>query len=150
MHYLATVIAAIVLAGCSATHVTRSESQSASSTQALAAEPQKASLDSALQFLLTAAAKDFHTHGPSDSLRFRNVRIGHITTSDGTVQYRLCGQFLPLQKDGNAEWIPFATIKMSDYEQWIGDTSWCQESEVTWDKVDDLSSLLQSRYDSLR
>src|SRR3546814_971194 len=39
---------------------------------------------------------------------------------DGEEQYMLCGEFLPAQEGGNTEWTPFATIKTSDYEQWIG------------------------------
>ncbi len=64
----------------------------------------------------------------------------------------LCGQFLPAQEAGKAEWTPFATIKTSGYEQWIGAQAagFCQNSSVIWDKVDDLSSSLQSRLDSLR
>jgi len=70
----------------------------------------------------------------------------------GEKQYRLCGQFLPAQEGGTAEWTPFATIKTSGYEQWTGAHSagFCQGPSVIWDKVGDLSSSLQSRLDSLR
>lgn len=73
-------------------------------------------------------------------------------TSSGEEQYRLCGQFLPAQEGGEAEWTPFATIKTSGYEQWIGAQAvgFCQDPSVIWDKVGDLSSSLQSRLDSLR
>jgi hypothetical protein len=73
-------------------------------------------------------------------------------TPSGEEQYMLCGQFLPAQEAGKAEWTPFATIKTSGYEQWIGAQAarFCQDSSVIWDKVDDLSSSLQSRLDSLR
>ena len=132
--------------------VTRSESQAVSPTQVLAPELQKASRDSVIQFLLTAAATDFHTHRPPDPVRFRDVRIGHVITPSGEKQYMLCGQFLPAQKEGKAEWTPFATIKTSGYEQWLGAqaTGFCRNSSVIWDKEDDLSSALQSRLDSLR
>jgi hypothetical protein len=64
----------------------------------------------------------------------------------------LCGQFLPAQDGGKVEWTPFATIKTSGYEQWIGAQAegYCQGSSVIWDKVEDLSPSLQSRLDSLR
>lgn len=62
----------------------------------------------------------------------------------------LCGQFLPAEGGDKAVWTPFATIKTSGYEQWIGASSFCQGSAVVWDKVGDLSSALQSRLDSLR
>lgn len=137
MRYLAVLFATLVLAGCSKAPVTRSESQPVSPT--------------VVQFLLTAAASDFHTHRPPDPVRFRDVRIGHVMTPSGEEQYMLCGQFLPAQTAGKAEWTPFATIKTSGYEQWIGAqaASFCQDSSVIWDK-DDLSSSLQSRLDSLR
>lgn len=105
-----------------------------------------------VQFLLTSAATDFHTHRPKDSVRFRDVRVGYVMTRGGEKQYRLCGQFLPAVAAGKAEWTPFATIKTSGYEQYVGAlaASFRQDQSVTWDDVDDLSSSLQSRIDSLR
>jgi hypothetical protein len=152
MRYLAVLFATLVLAACSTAPVTRSESQAVNPTQVLAPDLQKASIDSVVQFLLTAAATDFHTHRPPDPVRFRDVRIGHVMTPSGEEQYMLCGQFLPAQEGGKAEWTPFATIKTSGYEQWIGAQAavFCQGSSVIWDKVGDLSSSLQSRLDSLR
>jgi len=73
-------------------------------------------------------------------------------TPSGEERYMLCGQFLPAQEGGRVEWTPFATIKTSGYEQWIGAqaAAFCQASSVTWDNEGDLSSSLQSRLDSLR
>lgn len=64
----------------------------------------------------------------------------------------LCGQFLGARDGGSVVWTPFATIKTSGYEQWIGGqaTRFCQDSSVTWDTVGDLSSSLKSGLDSLR
>jgi hypothetical protein len=123
-----------------------------SSTEAPAPEPQKTSIDSVAQFLLTAAATDFHTHGPPDPVRFRNVRLGHEIAPSGLKQYMLCSQFLPAQEEGKAEWTPFATIKTSGYEQWLGAQAvrFCQDASVIWDTVNDLSSSLQGCLDSLR
>jgi hypothetical protein len=45
-----------------------------------------------VQYLIDSAASDFHAHGPSKTLHFRNVRLGQVQYSDGT-QYMLCGQF---------------------------------------------------------
>ena len=151
MRYLA-VLFALVLAACSTAPVTRSGSPAVSPTQVLTPEPQKAAIDSVVQFLLTSAATDFHTHRPPDPVRFRDVRIGHVITPSGEEQYMLCGQFLPAAEGANAEWTPFVTIKTSGYEQWIGAqaASFCQRSSVIWDKEDDLSPLLQSRLDSQR
>ena len=140
------------LAACSTAPVTRSESQAVSPTQVLAPELQKPSIDSVVQFLLTAAATDLRTHRPPDPVRCRDVRIGHVVTPSGKEQYMLCGQLLPAQEGGKAEWTPFATIKTSGYEQWIGAQAagFCQGSSVIWDNVGDLSSSLQSRLASLR
>ena len=141
MRYLAVLFATLGLAACSTAPVTRSESQAVSPTR-----------DSAVRFLLTAAATDFRTHRPPDPVRFRDVRIGHVMTPSGEEQYILCGQFLPAQEGGKAEWTPFATIKTSGYEQWIGAQAagFCRGSSVIWDQVADLSSSLQSELDSLR
>ena len=138
MRYLTVLFATLVLAACSTAPVPRSES--------------KAVNPAVVQFLLTAAANDFHTHRPPDPVRFRDVRVGHVMSPTGEEQYRLCGQFLPAQQGGKAEWTPFATIKTSGYEQYIGAQAagFCQDSSVIWDKEGDLSSSLQSRLDSLR
>ena len=138
MRYLTVLFATLVLAACSTAPVPRSES--------------KAVNPAVVQFLLTAAANDFHTHRPPDPVRFRDVRVGHVMSPTGEEQYRLCGQFLPAQQGGKAEWTPFATIKTSGYEQYIGAQAagFCQDSSVICDKEGDLSSSLQSRLDSLR
>src|SRR2546422_1171437 len=109
MRYLAILFTTLGLAACSTAPVTRSESEAVSPTQVLAPGLQKASIDSVGQFLLTAAATDFRTHRPPDLVRFRDMRIGHVVTPGGNEQYMLCGQFLPAQEGGNAEWTPFAT-----------------------------------------
>ena len=152
MRYLAILFTTLGLAACSTPPVARGESQAVSPTQVLAPELQNASIDSVVQFLLTAAATDFRTHRPPDPVRVRDVRIGHVVTPSGNEQYMLCGQFLPAQEGSTAEWTPFATIKTSGYEQWIGAQAagFCRGSSVIWDKVGDLSSSLQSRLASLR
>jgi hypothetical protein len=152
MRYPAILFTAFGLAACRSAPVPRSEPQAASPTQARAAELQQASLDSVVQFLLTAAATDFHAHRPPDPVRFREVRIGHLKTPTGEVQYMLCGQFLPEEAGGKPEWTFFATIKTSGYEQWMGAQAagFCEGSSIIWDTVGDVSSSLQSRLDSLR
>lgn len=139
MRYRAVLSATLVLAACSTSRVTPGGAVSPA-------------LEPVVEFLLTATATDFHTHRPPDPVRFRDVRLGHLMTSSGEEQYMLCGQFLPAQEGGNAEWTLFATIKTSGYEQWIGGqaAAFCQHSPVIWDEVGDLSGSLQSRLDSLR
>jgi hypothetical protein len=147
MRHLAILLTTLGLAACSTAPATSGESQAVSSTQVPAPEVQKV-----VQFLLTAAATDFHTHRPPDPVRFRDVRIGHVVTPSGQEQYLLCGQFLPAQEGGTAKWRPFATIKTSGYEQLVGAQAkdFCQDSSIIWDKVGDLSSSLQSRLASLQ
>ncbi len=140
MQYLAILCATLIFASCTRPHAPRNESQEASPP------------DSVVQFLLTAAATDFHNHRPPDPSRFRDVRFGHVIAPGGERHYMLCGQFLPAQEGGNAEWTSFVTIKTSGYEQFLGRQAadFCQDSSVVWDEVGDLSSSLQSRLDSLR
>ena len=137
MRYPAVLFVTLVLAACGTPPVTRRGTQAAS--------------PAVVQFLVTSAATDFHTHRP-DPVRVRDVRIGHVKTPTGEEQYMLCGQFLAAQATGNAEWTPFVTIKTSGYEQYIGaqaEVSYCQRPSVVWDEGD-LATTLQSRLDSLR
>ena len=152
MRYLLSLFAISVIsvfAACGTAPAARNASP-ASPTQAPATQPQKASIDPVVEFLLSSAATDFHEHGPAGPLQFRNLRVGHLTSPDGKDSYRLCGQFL--QGGDKAEWMPFATIKTSGYEQYIGGQadSYCQGSSFKWDTEGDLSSSLQSHLDSLQ
>ena len=106
---------------------------------------------SPLQYLLSVAASDFHARVQKDSVHFRNVRLGHVITPEGAKQYILCGEF-EQTKGGEAGWTPFATIKTSRYEQWIGGQAagLCQRSSVIWDGNKDISSLLKKRLESLQ
>lgn len=79
------------------------------------------------------------------------MRSGYVTGSDGVKQGRLCGEFSPTNQGGMTEWIAFATIKTSGYEQWLGDQArrYCSDSSTTWD-TKDLSENLLSRLGSPR
>ena len=152
MRYLALLsVAIIVLAGTS-TPTLQCEPQAGSRKHVVSHDTEKTELDSIVQCLLTSAATDFHAHGPAGPISFRDVRLGHIIRPGAEKQYRLCGQFMRTQPGSNAQWTPFATIKTSDYEQWIGGTAsaFCQDSSIVWDNVGNLSSLLERRLDSLR
>jgi hypothetical protein len=140
MRSIVALVSTVVLVACSTAPATPGESQL-----------QNTPMNPSVEFLLTSSASDFHTHGPQHPVRFRDVRSGYVTGPDGTRQYRLCGEFLPAQESGRTEWTPFATIKTSGYEQWLGAraVSFCERSSLTWDKGD-LSTLLQSRLDSMR
>src|SRR5580765_5062175 len=132
--------------------VSKSQSQAASPGQGLASEEPKPSTDSPMEFLIRSAATDFHAHRPPIIERFRDVRFGYVMTPAGAKQYQLCGEFLPQQREGKAKWTPFATIKTSGFEQYLGvqAASWCQRSRFVQDRDGDLSSTLQNRLDSMR
>jgi hypothetical protein len=151
MGHLASVISILVLIACKANSIPQSQTEVLRPVQASSQEPQKESKDTPLQFLLTAAATDFHTHSQSHVIHFRKVHFGRVMTPEGENRYILCGQFLPARTKDKADWTPFATIKTSGYEQWLGDqaASFCKRPSVKWDKGD-LSSSLQSRFDSLQ
>jgi hypothetical protein len=154
MRHLARLIATLGIAACSAAPAMRSGSQAAAvPAQAPAPAPplQQPPMDSTAEYLLASAAADFHDHGPMP-LRVRDVRMGHFTARGGEVHSVLCGQFLPAQGGGTGEWVQFATIRTSKYEQWIGaqGASFCQGPSAALDGTGDLSSALQSRLDAQR
>jgi hypothetical protein len=152
MRYLVVLCGLLIFLPSTGSPIVQSKPQTANRNHALAHDTEKAAVDSIVQCLLTSAATDFHTHGPTGPLRFREVRLGHIISPSAEKQYRLCGQFLQTQVGNKAQWTLFATIKTGDYEQWIGSTAaaFCQDSSMIWDNVGDLAPLLQSRLDSLR
>lgn len=147
-YHLAVIFLAFVLTACSKAPTKTSEMPTAGQPPADAAQQQTSSIEPIVQFLLASAASDFHDHGPKGQLRFQNVRVGH--TSDADTRYVMCGQFQRVEEGDKAEWMGFATIKTSGYEQYIGkgSTSYCQN--VTWDTQGDFSSELHNKLDSLR
>jgi hypothetical protein len=114
-------------------------------------ETQNASLDSIINYLLDASARDFHDHQPPTPVSFRNVEIRNLIGPNEENHYMICGQFLARDNEDKDIWTSFATIKTSKYEQWIGNQSlsYCQDSKAISYKIIDLSSELKSRFDSL-
>ncbi len=113
-------------------------------------EGQNAFTDPPLQFLLATASDEFRTHRPPSPVRFRDVRFGHMIDPAGAKHYLLCGEYLPAPDQDKAGWTPFATINTSGYEQWLGGQAagYCRRPTVVWHNEGDLSSALQSRFDS--
>ena len=150
MRHLTRLISIFLLIACNTDAIPPNQSNEMSSLQVPAHEQPKASKDTPLEFLLTAAAADFHAQHPSHTINFRKVHIGHVMTPGGEKQYMLCGQFLAVRAEDKGGWAPFATIKTSGYEQWLGDqaATFCKRPSILWEKGD-LSPLLQSRFDSL-
>src|SRR5438105_4011124 len=106
MRFMVALLSTCAVLACSAASAARNRPQ-----------VQEEPLNSAVEFLLTSAATDFHAHGPPPPLRFRDVRSGYIITPNGGKQYRLCGSFSPALESGKVEWTPFVTIQTSGYEQ---------------------------------
>lgn len=139
MQRLAVLLLAALLAACSS--MPAPDNAMRASAKAPAA-PATTPVD----FLLDSAALDFRTHPPIP-LGFRNVRYGQLAAY-GVVSHRLCGEFQVTRSDGTPEWVAFATLKTSGYEQWLGDTVYCTD-KVQW-TPGDLSAELQKRFDATR
>ncbi|MEZ4828040.1 MAG: hypothetical protein R3C61_17410 [Bacteroidia bacterium] len=109
--------------------------------------------DSVVQFLITSAATDFHTHQPPKPIDFRNVEIGYLLSADSAKQYVLCGEYLAAEKAEKKEWETFATVKTSGYEQYLGgnkQVSYCQDAIKVLTDGKALSEKLKSKYESLQ
>ena len=152
MRYLAVFAAALLVAACGPGISTMNDTQTTHPAQEGVVDNREAAPDSVVQALLAAAAEDFLLHGPPGPIRVRDVRFGRSRATAGEVLSLLCGQFL--QKEGvrEAEWMRFATIKTSGYEQWLGKQAdvFCQDDAVVWEEAGDLNAALQSRLDAPR
>ena len=107
----------------------------------------------AVQFLLDSATGDIHAHHPpAGKIQFRHARIGTLPQPDGTTFYLVCAEYAGVTEGQKPIWLPFVTIKMQTYEQWLGSEAtkdWCQHRHPTWDPRSDITAALQARYDSL-
>ena len=115
-------------------------------TEVQKAKPTPSKPDSSVvEFLLAAASKDFALPGSPHPVGIRMARVGRLADGSGNYTYLLCGKFSPGVKQGTKEWIPFATIKTGDYEQWLGGpaTSYCRQQEIKWYEGDQSGALLK-------
>ena len=112
--------------------------------------PSPAGFETVKEYLLTSAANDFQEHQPPFPAKFRKVRIGHLGDTTKSGSYRMCGEFLPADGGDKAKWSPFATVKTSGYEQYLGPTNYCTDKKITWDTKGDLASELKNKLDSLK
>ncbi len=107
----------------------------------------------AVQFLLDSATGDIHAHHPpAGKVQFRRARIGTLPQPDGTTFYLVCAEYAGVTEGRKPTWVPFVTIKMETYEQWLGAEAtkdWCQRRHPSWDPRTDITAALQARYDSL-
>lgn len=152
MRFRAALFVALVLVACEKPPADRSRSEATTSARTPAAEARDSSTGPLVEFLLRSAASDFRAHRPPYPARVRDVRVGHVLNPQGARQYVLCGELLSAKDSTGAGWTPFATIRTSGYEQYLGAQaeSFCRGPSFTRDAEGDLTASLQSRLDSLR
>ena len=95
----------------------------------------------AVSFLLAAAAEDFKAGGATRPIAIRSARVGYFPEAT-TGRYMLCGSF---RLAAGPQWVKFATIKTSPYEQWIGGMaeSQCANKRIKWYGVNYANELMQ-------
>lgn len=149
---ISILIFSLFLASCNSRSSNNNQTSKDSPDSISFTETQSTSLDSTVLFLLSASAKDFHDNQPPVPVSFRNVQVRNLIGQNAENHYLICGQFLAQDKQREDEWTSFATIKTDPYEQWIGSNAltYCQDSKAISYKIDDLSSELKSRFDSLQ
>jgi hypothetical protein len=99
-----------------------------------------------LGYLISSAGDDFRAHTPG-RIEVRNVRFGVRDTTGGRKSYVLCGDFRRRSDGDTAQWVPFATVETSKYEQWLGETRFCQTLSGAWNTADSLTTRLQRALD---
>jgi len=150
MRYCALISTLLVIAGCASAPVSHTRPPAEIPARSSAQEMRDTPPDSVVRFLISSAAADFHTHGPSQIVRFRDVRLGYSVTLSGEKQYVLCGQFLRRQNGDSTAWVPFSTVRTSGYEQSIGAQAemYCRTATAIPYTGGDLTFMLQSRFES--
>lgn len=154
MRSLVVLIAALAAFGCSSAVVRPSDGSAARPALPARSNTHDASSAAKMEFLLASAAADFQSHPPGGArLRFQNVHLGYLGTSAGTLRYMLCGTFSSDESRLSAETTPFVTVDSpggpNGYQQLLGANSMCADPAATFDSTSDLSSALQSRFDSI-
>lgn len=140
---------AIMLISCNNnTEENKHKSPSVSSDNLVSIENQTDTLDKIVNSIIDISAKDFYKNQQPAPVDFKNVKLKYIKKTNGEELYILCGQFVSSDKQE----IQFATVKNSDYEQWIGNSAltYCQDSkEIPYTK-ENLSSELKNKFNSLK
>ena len=154
MRSLLVLIAALAAFGCSPALVRPSEGSAAMPALPARSGTHDASRAHKMEFLLASAAADFQSHPPGGArLRFQNVRLGSLGTSEGTLRYMLCGSFSSDESRLSDGTTPFVTVDSpggpNGYQQLLGANSMCTDPAATFDSTSDLTSALQSRFDSI-
>ncbi|RYU94256.1 hypothetical protein [Emticicia agri] len=129
-----------VLLSCNSDN--KKEQKSDSTVTSATSEISKSIPDSTVQFLITSASNDFSKQKHPTPIDFRQVKVGYTLSSTNEKIYVLCGEFLAKEEKEN--WLLFATVKTSGYEQYLGNQAkaFCEKS--TMDNVD-LSAELKNK-----
>lgn len=105
-------------------------------------------LDNIVASIIDISANDFNKNQQPAPVDFKNVKLKYIKKPNGEELYILCGQFVTNDKQETQ----FATVKNSDYEQWVGNSAltYCQNSKEIIYTKEDLSSALKNKFNSLK
>ena len=121
--------------------------QGVSSTPPTASDPAAPhEHEASLGYLISSAGDDFLANTPG-RIEVRNVRFGLRDTTGGRESYVLCGDFRRRSDGESGQWVPFATVETSKYEQWLGETRFCQTLSGAWNTADSLTTRLQKALD---
>lgn len=123
----------------------KKEDKADSSAIATTSATKESMPDSTIQFLITSAATDFHHHQSPKVIDFRNIKVGYTLSSGNEKIYILCGEFL--SEEAKENWLKFATIKTSGYEQYLGNQAraFCEEATMVSTGTTDLSTELKNK-----
>jgi hypothetical protein len=104
-------------------------------------------LDTLVPAIIALSANDFYKNQPPAPMAFKDVKLNYIKKPSGEELYILCGIFVTSDQKET----PFATVKNSDYEQWIGTNAltYCQESQEILYTKEDLATALKAKFDAL-
>lgn len=104
-------------------------------------------LDSIVASVISLSANDFYKNQKPAPVDFKDVKLKYIKKTNGEELYILCGQFITSDQQAT----DFATVKNSDYEQWIGTSAstYCQNSAIIKYTKEDLAIALKNKFNAL-
>jgi len=148
--YLLVLIAGLTVESCGSKNDSPKQPTEDSANNGQALSISEDSLVMVKNAVIEIAAGDFYKNQVPLPEGFRNVQLRYIIKPSGELLYILCGQFMTHESGDKEVWTPFATIKNSAYEQWIGKNGlpFCEDSKgINYSKTDlslDLTQRLKS------
>lgn len=135
---------------CSSNADNNKEGKSDSTVVAAPSEITESISDSTVQFLISSAAGDFRNYKQVTPVDFRKVKVGYLELTPGVKTFVLCSEFVAKEKKD--EWLPFATLKTSNYEQYMGNQalSFCEKATIVLTDETGLSAELKNKLEELR